>query len=147
MRDLTADFFSICAGVNIYGSSSLNSRSFSSALIGFTRILREKHPETPLALISPIYARERETRPNNVGWTLQDYRAAVQETAHLLKQHGDRNIHYVDGLDLFDQSLDRLLPDGVHPDAEGYRRMAANFLNRAAPVLFGAKAGLIPANP
>ncbi|MEO6906273.1 MAG: SGNH/GDSL hydrolase family protein, partial [Abditibacteriaceae bacterium] len=52
MRDLPADYISICAGINIYGSGTLNARSFGSTLIGFVQLLREKHPETPLALIS-----------------------------------------------------------------------------------------------
>lgn len=137
IRDLPADYLSICAGINIYGNGSLNARSFASSLIGCVQIIREKHPETPLALISPIFSRSRETAPNATGWTLQDYRDAVQETAALLREHGDRHIHYVSGLDLFDESVESLMPDGLHPGAEGYRQLGARFLERAAPVLFG----------
>jgi len=138
MRNLPADYISICAGINIYGNSSLNARSFGSSLIGFVQLLREKHPSTPLALISPIYSFDRETTQNSVGWTLQDYRQAVAEAVQTLQDYGDENIIYVNGLDLFNEDLGHLMPDNLHPDAEGYKAMGANFLKHAAPQLFGA---------
>ena len=137
MRDLPAEFLSIKAGINIYGSGSLNARSFGANLIGFVQILREKHKSTPLALISPIYSCERETTANAVGWTLQDYRDAVQQAAQTLQENGDENIVYISGLELFDDSLTHLLPDNLHPDADGYKLMGENFLQRAAPRVFG----------
>ena len=138
MRDLPADYISICAGINIYGSGSLNARTFGPNLIGFVQLLREKHPQTPLALISPIYSFDRETTPNVTGWTLQNYRDAVAEAAQTLQAFGDKNIIYVNGLDLFNEDLGHLMPDDLHPDAEGYKTMGANFLKVAAPRLFGA---------
>jgi hypothetical protein len=138
MRDLPADYISICAGINIYGSGSLNARTFGSSIIGFVQLLREKHPQTPLTLISPIYSFDRETNANATGWTLQDYRNAVAEAAQTLQDFGDNNISYVNGLDLFNEDLGHLMPDQLHPDAEGYKKMGANFLTHAAPGLFGA---------
>lgn len=137
IRDQPADYLSICAGINIYGSSSLNLRSFGPALVGFVQILREKHPETPLALISPIFGTKRETETNRMDLTLVDYRQCVREMAELLLQEGDANVHYVDGLDLLDQTYAHLMPDGLHPNAEGYKIMARNFLDNAATELFG----------
>jgi hypothetical protein len=136
MRDLPADYLSICAGINIY-SGSLSARTFGPNLIGFVQLLREKHPETPLALISPIYSFDRETTKNVVGWTLQDYREAVAEAAQILQDNGDKNIVYVNGLDLFNDDLGHLMPDNLHPNAEGYKTLGENFLKVAAPQLFG----------
>lgn len=138
IRDRPVDFLSLCAGINIYGNGSLNARSFPSALIGFVKIVREKHPEIPFLLISPIYGAHRETTPNKVGWMLQDYRAAVEETAGKLRHHGDLNLHYLSGLRLFDESKAHLLPDNLHPNAEGYEWMARNFLLYAGPLLFAS---------
>lgn len=138
MRDLPADYLSICAGINIQGNGSLNARTFGSSLVGFVQLLREKHTETPLALISPIYSFDREITPNAVGWNLQNYRDAVAEAAQTLQDYGDKNIIYVNGLDLFNEDLGHLMPDNLHPDAEGYKKMGANFLKVAAPRLFGA---------
>ncbi len=138
MRDLPADYISICAGINIYGNSSLNARSFGANLIGFVQLLREKHINTPIALISPIYSFDRETTPNAAGWTLQEYRSAVEEAVQTLQDYGDKNILYVNGLNLFNEDLGHLMPDKLHPDAAGYVAMGENFLKNAAPRLFGA---------
>jgi hypothetical protein len=136
MRDLPADYISICAGINVYGGSSLNARTFVSHLIGFVQIVREKHPRTPLALLSPIYSRDRETTANAAGWSLQEYRQAVHDAARTLQQNGDENLIVVNGLDLFGPSFAHLMPDHLHPDAEGYKVLGRNFLQHAAPLLF-----------
>lgn len=128
MRDMQADYISICCGINIQGSGSMNFRTFGPSIIGFVQLLREKHPDTPILLISPIYSCGRETAPNIVGWNLQDYRQAVAKAAQILKEHGDKNIHYLDGLKLFGENLAHLLPDNLHPNAEGYQIMGKNFL-------------------
>lgn len=138
MRDLPADYISICAGINIYGRGSLNVRTFVPSLVGFVQLLREKHPRTPLALISPIYGCHRETTPNNVDWTLNDYRRGVEEATEILRAHGDSAVLYVNGLDLFGSDLEKYLPDQLHPDAEGTRKLAANFLTKAAPRFIAA---------
>lgn len=136
IRDLPADYLSICAGINIYGQGSLNERTFGPALIGFVQILREKHPKTPILLISPIYGFQRETTPNNVGWTLNDYRQAVAEAAGILREAGDDHVQSFDGRRLLDADAETLMPDRLHPNAEGYEVLGQNFLERAAPEFF-----------
>lgn len=136
MRDLPAEYFSIKVGINIYGAASLNARTFGANLIGFVQIIREKHPSTPIALISPIYSCERETTANAVGWTLQDYRDAVAQAAQTLQENGDENIILINGLDLFSEEFADLLPDNLHPNADGYKLLGENFLQHAAPQLF-----------
>ena len=141
MRDRPADYLSICAGINIYGSPTLNERTFRSSLIGFVRILREKHAETPLLLISPIYSKPREETPNSQGWTLGHYRTAVEEAVRLLREHGDKNIHYLSGLEIGGESLHEYMPDQLHPDGDGTEIMGRNFLLHAAPILAGERGG------
>ena len=63
IRDLPADFLSMKVGINIQGGNTLNERTFRAAIIGFVQIVREKHPDTPFAVISPIYSPPRETTP------------------------------------------------------------------------------------
>ncbi len=139
MRDMPADYLSICAGINIYGKPTLNERTFRSSLIGFVQILREKHRETPLLLISPIYSAPREETPNPQGWTLGDYRTAVEEAVQLLRENGDRNVHYLSGLKIADHTLHDRMPDQLHPDGDGCIAMGANFLLNAAPILAGER--------
>jgi hypothetical protein len=136
MRDLPAAFLSMCVGINIYGAASLGPRTFGPGIIAFVQIVRERHPDTPFAIMSPIYSPPRETKPNAVGFTLQAMREEVASAVEVLRAHGDRNVHYVDGLRVFGPDLAHLLPDELHPNAEGYRRMARNFLREVAAPLF-----------
>lgn len=136
MRGLPADFLSLCVGINIYGSQSLNARTFRPAIIGFVQILREGHPDTPLAILSPIYSPPREEAPNAVGFSLRKMRDEVAAAVGALQTCGDRNVHYVDGLELFGPDLAHLLPDELHPDAEGYKMMGRNFHQKVAARVF-----------
>lgn len=139
MRDLPSDYFSICAGINIYSRASLNERTFAASLVGFIQIIREKHPVTPILLISPIYGASREETANSQGWTLARYRMAVEEVASLLRTYGDTNIQYLNGLMLFDSSMVSMMPDKLHPNASGYESMARKFLTHAASAFFENK--------
>ena len=136
IRDLPADFLSMKVGINIYGSGSLNARTFMPALIGFVQIIREKHPNTPFAVISPIFSPPRESTTNAVGFTLSAMREEVAEAVRIMKDRGDRNIHYIDGLKLFGPDLAHLLPDELHPNAEGYQIMGQKFLDNVASTIF-----------
>ena len=128
IRDRDADLISLCLGINIYGNASLNERTFGSGIIGFIKIIREKHPDTPMVIFSPIYSPDREEYPNAVGFTLSQMRVEIKKAVRKLHKHGDRNIHYVNGLDIFNENYAHLLPDGLHPNTEGYGIMASNIL-------------------
>ena len=54
----------------------------------------------------------------------------------ILRAHGDTNIHYVDGLEIFGPQDVHLLPDNLHPNAEGYALMGKRFLEKVARVYF-----------
>ena len=97
--------------------------------MGFVKIIREKHPDTPIALISPIYSPGREDTVNGAGFTLNGMRSEVAITVEKLHASGDGNIHYINGLDVFDTNKAHLLPDDLHPNTEGYGIVAAKLLN------------------
>ena len=136
IRDLPADYISMCLGINIQGASSLGPRAFRPAIIGAVQIVREKHPDIPLVLMSPIYSPPREENPNAVGFHLKGMREEVQAAAEALQSYGDRHLHYVDGLRVFGTDYEHLLPDALHPDAEGYRVMGKNFKTELAEKFF-----------
>ena len=136
IRDLPADYISMCLGINIQGASSLGPRAFRPAIIGAVQIVREKHPDIPLVLMSPICSPPREDTPNTVGFHLKGMREEVQAAAEALQSHGDKQIHYVDGLSVFGADHVHLLPDDLHPDAEGYRVMGKNFVAQVADKFF-----------
>jgi hypothetical protein len=127
MRDLSADYLSMCVGINIYGAASLNQRTFRPGICAFVQIVREKHPRTPFVIMSPIYSPPREDTPNAVGFTLKAMRQEVAQAVADLRAFGDQHVYYVDGLDVFGADLAHLLPDELHPNAEGYRQMGENF--------------------
>jgi lysophospholipase L1-like esterase len=133
IRDRPADLISLCMGINIYGGATLGPRTFRSNLIAFVQIVRERHPRTPLALISPIYSPPRESTPNAVGFTLQTMREEVAAAVDILRSHSDPHVTYINGLELFGPELAHLLPDELHPNAEGYRLLGHNFLQKALP--------------
>ena len=130
MRDLPADYLSMCVGINIYGANSLSERSFRPGIVGFVKTVREKHSETPFVVMSPIFSPPREEVENKVGFTLQRMREEVRAAVETLRAHGDRNVHYVDGMEVFGSELGHLLPDELHPNAEGYKVMGRNFLEQ-----------------
>ena len=136
IRDLPADYISMCLGINIQGASSLGPRAFRPAIIGAVQIVREKHPDIPIVLMSPICCPPREETPNTVGFHLKRMREEVQAAAEALQTHGDTQVHYVDGLSVFGADFVHLLPDNLHPDAEGYRVMGKNFVAEVAEKFF-----------
>lgn len=135
IRDQPADLISLCLGINVQGAASLNIRTFRPAVLGFASLIRERHREAPLVLISPIHARERESEPNAAGMTLETMREEIRTAVDALRQQGDENVHYFDGLELLGRQEDHLLPDGLHPDQEGYELMAQRFLELLLPRL------------
>ena len=129
IRDREADLISLCLGINIYGGESLSPRIFGPGIIGFVKIVREKHPTTPIALLSPIFSPGREDTSNAVGFTLKQMREQVVMAVEKLRASGDENTHYIDGLNILSSDSEHLLPDDLHPDNEGYGVMAKNLLN------------------
>ena len=134
IRDLPADYISLCVGINVY-AGSLTGRTFRSAVIGLISIIRERHEQTPMAVVSPICSPPRESKPGACGMSLQDMRCEVAEAVDRMRRHGDEHLHYVNGLDLFGPGLAHHMPDKLHPDAEGNRRLAEQYAKIVMPML------------
>jgi lysophospholipase L1-like esterase len=127
IRDMPADFITLKLGINSHGGA-LSARTFGSNVIGLIQIIREKHQETPMALISPIYSPPRESEKGGSGLSLQDMREIHEGIAASCLKYGDRNLYYVDGLKVFGPDELKYLPDELHPDADGQFVMAENFV-------------------
>ena len=128
LRDLPADLISVKLGINISGQSSMNERTFSAAIFGTIATIRDGHPATPLLMCSPIWCPDRENTPNRVEITLTKMRATIQKVVESFQARGDQHIYYINGLDLFGAELQAYLPDGLHPDGQGYRKLGMNFM-------------------
>jgi GDSL-like Lipase/Acylhydrolase family len=100
MRDLPAALLSLHTGTNIYYYGSLSRDTLQSALIGFVQIMREKHPVTPLLVISPTFGPRYERNPGPTKLTHRLIRQELKSACEWLIDRGDRNLHYINGLDL-----------------------------------------------
>ncbi|MGC6498983.1 MAG: SGNH/GDSL hydrolase family protein [Henriciella sp.] len=144
IRDLPADIISIKAGINIVNRDTIRERAFAPVLHGFLDTIRERQPDTPISLISPIYCPAIELHPGPTGrgpdgklvtisgqdalragsLTLQKIRATM---ADFVAGRDDPNLRYFDGLELLGAEDARNLYDDLHPDAEGYQLMGQRF--------------------
>ncbi len=159
IRDTPAEVISMKLGINVVNAASLIERTFTPALHGLVDTVRDGHPLTPIVLASPILCPAAEDRPGPTvardgvleavgdpaglargALTLRRIRELVRNCVAVRKARGDANLHYLDGLELFDEDDKDDLPDGLHPNGAGYERMGERF----AALVFG-DGGLVPA--
>jgi lysophospholipase L1-like esterase len=139
IRDTKADLITLRLGINIQIEAALNPRTFSSAIKGFVKIIRERHADTPIMLVSPIIAPLRETESNAAGMSVEDMRTGVRSAFDDLLAYGDTAISYLDGRELFGEGDLAFMPDNLHPNPEGYKLMAERFLQIAPLAQLGEK--------
>ncbi|TMR24917.1 GDSL family lipase [Nonomuraea turkmeniaca] len=126
IRDRPAEVIITCLGVNVYGAGTFTKRSFLPAVLGFVSTVRDGHPRVPILVMSPIFSPSREEQTGQTGMSLAEMRADIAEAVRLLREHGDADVHLIDGLDVFGPAQEHLLPDGLHPNAAGYAHMATS---------------------
>jgi hypothetical protein len=147
IRDLPVDLISLKVGINVVNGDTLRERTFVPAVHGFLDTVRDGHPHTPLVVVSPIICpvvedhpgptvgdeagmcRRVERAPGDIpgALTLRRIRDLLAEVVLARRTAGDEQLHYLSGLELFDAADLDHLPDGLHPDATGYARIADRF--------------------
>ncbi|MFG2141032.1 GDSL-type esterase/lipase family protein [Streptomyces sp. NPDC048650] len=155
MRDTPADLISLKIGINLVNTDLMRLRAFSAAVHGFLDTMREGHPTTPLLVVSPILCPLQEDTP---GPLVPDFdgprmrfralgdpsdRSGGRLTLNVIRDElsritaqraaDDPNLHYLDGRSLYGEAdlAELPLPDGLHPDTAGHRRIGENFAERA----------------
>lgn len=137
IRDLPASYISMKLGINAVGRT-LAARTYAPLVTAAVAIIREKHPATPIALISPMASPPRESTPSATGYTLEGMRSDMQSVYQALTAAGDMNLYYVSGMDFFNcKDIDRYANDQVHPNAAGIDLQAERFSNLVMPLLLG----------
>ncbi len=147
IRDQPADLISVKIGINIVNGASFRRRTFSPAVHGFLDLIRDGHPGTPLLVISPVICPMVEDTPGPTVYSPDPTMAvALGDPADVLegaltlniirevlagivasRAEDDVNLHYLDGRELFGPDDVPDLPDALHPNAPGYRRMGERF--------------------
>ncbi|MCU1600125.1 MAG: hypothetical protein JWO22_834 [Frankiales bacterium] len=147
IRDLPADAITMKVGINIVNGDTLRERTFVPALNGFLDTVREGHPDTPIVLVTPIICPTAETapgptilqadktfstvpRPTELSVGALSLTRIRELVALVVTLRQDPNLHLLDGLGLFGEDDVQDLYDGLHPNAEGYLRMADRFFDQ-----------------
>jgi hypothetical protein len=156
IRDTPADLISVKIGINLVNTDLLRLRAFGPAVHGFLDTIREGHRSTPLLVVSPILCPIHEDTPGPGAFDLEALRAGRlafratgdpaersagkltltvirDELARIVQQRqgDDPDLHYLDGRELYGEAdfAELPLPDRLHPDADGHRRIGGRFID------------------
>lgn len=157
IRDTTADLISLKIGINIVNTDLMRVRAFVPAVHGFLDTIRERQPDTPLLVVSPIACPIHEATPGpseidatglaegvlrmlSTGdpaevasgkLTLQVIRDELAQVVRL-RAADDPHLGYLDGLGLYGaaDAAEHPLPDNLHPDAATQRWIGEQFAQR-----------------
>ena len=146
LRDADVDLISLKLGINVLNGDTMRERAFIAAVHSFLDTIRDAKATTPILVVSPILCPAAEDRPGptfNDGraiytldrpallaagaLTARRIRALLSSIVARRRDAGDEALHYMDGLALFDTADLADLPDGLHPNAAGLRRMGERF--------------------
>jgi lysophospholipase L1-like esterase len=106
--------------------------SLAQVYAPFIDTIRSAHPETPILVITPIYAAHE-------SWSrdarLDGMRELIRQVAAKRIAAGDHHLEIVEGTDLLGPSRGDGLVDGTHPNDLGFQWMADGLAGRLGKVL------------
>lgn len=155
MRDLDASVISVEIGINLVNTDLMRRRAFGPAVHGFIDTIRDRHPDTPMVLISPLLCPIHENTPGPAALDPEAMsRGLVQFVAtgdpmqvaagrltlsviredlkQVVDQRLDPNLHLIDGRELYGEidHAENPLPDGLHPDEATHQLVGQRFAER-----------------
>ncbi len=127
IRDHPAARIVLELGINVWSMGQLKERTFRDNAHTMLAIIRERHRQTPLIVVSPIFSLAREHYGEEGGLSLTVMRGLLEHVVAERIAIGDRQIGYLSGLDLLGPTEGQSLPDGLHPSIPAYRRIGERF--------------------
>lgn len=141
------DYISLKLGINVVNANSLNARTFPYAVHGFLDTIRDSLPEVPILVSTAIFCPPHEQGVGPTIFNIAEKKAEASPTPNEMvpmtlnlamtrnliekvfetRSKTDKNLYLISGLELFDETDSRDLPDDLHPNHEGYKRMADRF--------------------
>ncbi|MDQ0888360.1 hypothetical protein QFZ81_003448 [Paenibacillus sp. V4I9] len=113
-----------------YEANCVSTELLQRTLPEFIQIYRDKHPLTPILVISSItYAKEK--FHDQMAQDRANRKQVQLRTVEQRRELGDANIYFYDGSNLLGEDAHECTVDGVHPTDLGFLRMA----NGLTPVL------------
>ena len=108
--------------------------SLSAVYQPFVEAVRERHADTPIVLITPIYAAGEAWSAKSAA-VKDGMRELIRKVAAQRIAAGDKNIQIIEGTDLIGPSRVDGFVDGVHPNDLGFQWMADGIGERLRQVL------------
>ncbi|MEG0615799.1 MAG: SGNH/GDSL hydrolase family protein, partial [Oscillospiraceae bacterium] len=119
-----------------YEANAGTNGRLEASLEGFIEILREKHKDVPILVVSRIpyladfYDEKLFARRNE----LREFQRSIVEKR---KSNGDKNIFFLNGHDLFDENFDEYTVDFIHPTDLGFWKIAEGMFPLLKKILEG----------
>lgn len=110
------------------------SKTIVNTLGPFVTILREKHPDTPILIMSKIRYADA-TAGGSAYESLMDNRDFQKNLVDNRRTAGDKNIYFLDGSKVLGGDYDECTVDGVHPTDLGSYRIANALLSSIESII------------
>jgi hypothetical protein len=122
IADLPADIISLAYGASCWSRIPHSVGMVAEGFAAFLDVVRDGHPTTPIVVVSPLLRPDAEDEPNRLGATLADIRHTIESITRDRIVSGDQTLALVAGESIIAAEH---LGDGIHPDDEGHKRIAA----------------------
>ncbi len=119
---LPADVVTLAYGASCWTRVPHSFGMISEGFRAFVDVVRQGHPTTPIVVVSPLLRPDGENEPNRLGATFGDIRHAIESVTRERILNGDRTLALVAGESVIGADH---LADGIHPNDEGHKRIAA----------------------
>lgn len=126
IASIPMDRLVVMIGVNDW-QGGRKPEAYAADVVKFLREFRRRRPETPVALITPLWVGPK-WQPKSAKFELPEYRLAVEKA---VKQLADPRVKLIDGEALIDHDAKKFFtPVAVHPNDAGFAQLAERLVRQ-----------------